>query len=79
MLFLPTFRYEEFMEASGRLNDLANYTQLMELSERIGYAVSKVVFRGYQAGDKLQVSSTNFARARNGSSCYVDASLFFPA
>ena len=79
MLFLPTFRYEEFMEASGRLNDLANYTQLMELSERIGYAVSKVVFRGYQAGDKLQVSSTNFARARTGSSCYVDASLFFPA
>ena len=44
------------MEASGGLNDLANYSQLLELSERIGYAVSKVVFRGYQAGDKLQVS-----------------------
>ena len=51
------------MEASGRLNDLVNYSQLLELSERIGYAVSKVVFRGYQAGDKLQVCR-NYACVR---------------
>ena len=49
------FRYEEFIENSGHLNDLHNYPQLQERSKRIGYEISKVVFRGYHASDKLQV------------------------
>ena len=45
------------MENTGKLNDLANYSQLVERSQSIGYNVNKVVFRGYLAGEKLQVSS----------------------
>ncbi len=48
-------RYEEFMDASAKLNSLDHYPSLMERSKRVGYAVTKVVFRGYQASDQLQV------------------------
>ncbi len=46
------------MDASSKLNELDHYPSLLERSKRIGYSVTKVVFRGYQASDKLQVSST---------------------
>lgn len=45
------------MDASAKLNVLDHYPSLLERSKRIGYAVTKVVFRGYQASDKLQVCS----------------------
>ncbi|KAJ8310296.1 hypothetical protein KUTeg_012161 [Tegillarca granosa] len=47
-------KYIEFMEKSADLNDLKNYPQLTHRSKEIGYCVSKVVFRGYFAHDKLQ-------------------------
>ena len=47
-------RYIEFIEHSVELNDLASFPQLTERSKSIGYSVSKVVFRGYLAHDKLQ-------------------------
>ena len=47
--------YDEFIDSSNQLNELKNYPQLMERSSAIGYEVTKVVFRGYHAGDKLQV------------------------
>ncbi|KAK3777728.1 hypothetical protein RRG08_021838 [Elysia crispata] len=46
--------YVEFIETASELNDLSNYPQLTERCKDIGYNVSKVVFRGYYAHDKLQ-------------------------
>lgn len=47
--------YIEFMERSSELNDLANYPQLMERSKKIGYEISKMVYRGYHAHPELQL------------------------
>lgn len=38
--------FEEFKEATGLLNDLAQYDNLVSRSQRIGYRISKVVYRG---------------------------------
>lgn len=46
---------KEFVDNTGQLNILDNYTQLRERSKAIGYEVSKVVYRGFQCNDKLQV------------------------
>ncbi len=42
------------MENSSKLNSVEHYSQLMSLSKRIGYEISKVVFRGYHTSDQLQ-------------------------
>lgn len=55
LFFSSNLRYEEFIENSSRLNDITNYIQLKERSQRIGYEIGKVVYRGYHASDKLQV------------------------
>lgn len=47
--------FEEFKEATGSLNELAQYENLVGRSERIGYRINKVVYRGYVASEKLQL------------------------
>jgi hypothetical protein len=46
--------FEEFKEATSRLNGLAQYENLIGRAERIGYRINKVVYRGYVASDTLQ-------------------------
>jgi hypothetical protein len=46
--------YEEFMDRSSKLNGLDQYNQLIQLSKRIGFEVTKVVFRGYHTSNQLQ-------------------------
>ena len=53
--------YDEFIDCSSKLNDIKNYPQLMDRSSTIGYEVTKVVFRGYHAGAKLQVYAYFFS------------------
>nr|XP_022338585.1 uncharacterized protein LOC111134076 isoform X2 [Crassostrea virginica] len=53
--FAAKYSYIEFMERSSELNDLANYPQLMERSKKIGYEISKMVYRGYHAHPELQL------------------------
>jgi hypothetical protein len=36
------------------LNELENYTKLVERGKQIGFDITKVVFRGYFASEKLQ-------------------------
>ena len=50
------YRLKEFVDNTGQLNILDNYSQLKERSKAIGYEVSKVVYRGFQCNDKLQVN-----------------------
>ena len=39
---------------TAQLNQIESYPQLAQRAERMGYRISKVVYRGYQASDKLQ-------------------------
>ena len=42
------------MDNSSKLNSLDQYAQLIQLSKRIGFEVTKVVFRGYHTSSQLQ-------------------------
>jgi hypothetical protein len=58
--------FEQFKEETNRLNDPQQYANLVGRSERIGYRVNKVVYRGYVASDKLQAMHDNAIEARTG-------------
>lgn len=46
--------FEEFKESTNKLNELTEYANLLGRADRIGYQISKVVYRGYVASNKLQ-------------------------
>ena len=59
-LFLPSFlSYEEFLKETNELNKLDTYPQLLSRARHIGYHVTKVVYRGYEASVALQVCACN--------------------
>ncbi|MCA9261874.1 MAG: hypothetical protein KDA61_21800, partial [Planctomycetales bacterium] len=47
--------FEQFKEATGELNELMRYENLVGRADRIGYRINKVVYRGYVASEKLQL------------------------
>ena len=46
--------YLNFIETCHTLNDLSNFSKLTERALQIGFEITKVVFRGYFASEKLQ-------------------------
>lgn len=52
--FCSAVSYETFLNETCKLNELGSFGQLVSRAEAIGYKVTKVVFRGFQAGAKLQ-------------------------
>lgn len=46
--------FDTFKGQTDALNQLETYPQLTQRAEKIGYGISKVVYRGYYASDKLQ-------------------------
>lgn len=46
--------FEEFKKETGKLNELDAYRQLTARAAQNGYRVTKVVYRGYGAPDRLQ-------------------------
>ena len=52
---LVVSRYEAFLQDTACLGSLDTYPQLTSRATRIGYRISKVVYRGYQAPQSLQV------------------------
>ena len=57
---LPSFlSYEEFLKETNELNKLDTYPQLLSRARHIGYHVTKVVYRGYEASVALQVCASN--------------------
>ena len=44
----------DFIDKSSQLNELQTYRRLVERASKIGYDITKVVFRGYLASPKLQ-------------------------
>merc|ERR1719159_1911089 len=49
-----TKKFDDFLAATDALNTLEPYAQLRVSASKIGMAIEKVVFRGYEAPDALQ-------------------------
>ena len=64
MDFASGLTFEKFKERTEALSDLATYRQLTARAERIGYKISKVVYRGYHASTKLQAMHDGAIEAR---------------
>ena len=62
--FASVRKYETFLENANQLNQLDAYPQLLARSETVGYRINKVVFRGYQASEKLQLMNDNAIERR---------------
>ncbi|KAK2170014.1 hypothetical protein LSH36_5g17031 [Paralvinella palmiformis] len=56
--------FQRFLEATSELSELTAFPQLVQRSDRIGYLVSKVVYRGYQSSSQLQTMQDNAVQAR---------------
>ena len=54
--FASQMSYEEFLNQSHQLSKIESYSQLTTRAEKIGFRITKVVYRGYQASSTLQVS-----------------------
>merc|ERR1712188_262705 len=52
--FVAGKTFEEFKTSSDNLNNLSFYPQLTSRAKGIGFEVTKVVFRGYGAPQRLQ-------------------------
>merc|ERR1719183_1068754 len=52
--FVASKSFDEFKSSTERLNELSVYKQLTSGASRIGFEVTKVVFRGYGAPQRLQ-------------------------
>ena len=57
IVFASQLTYQEFLNQSHQLSKLESYPQLTSRSEKIGFKISKVVYRGYQASSALQVNN----------------------
>lgn len=62
--FCAAVNYEDFLTLTAKLNELDTFSQLCVRADAIGYCVTKVVFRGFQAGDKLQAMHDNAIQER---------------
>lgn len=62
--FAATESFDGFKEKTERLGELETYRQLTKRAETIGYRITKVVYRGYQASQTLQAMHDNAIEAR---------------
>ncbi|MBB6428928.1 hypothetical protein [Algisphaera agarilytica] len=62
--FAATLNFEQFKARTEQLNELEAYPNLTNRAERIGYRVNKLVYRGYEASNKLQVMHDDAIEAR---------------
>lgn len=62
--FVSKRSFEEFKDQAEVLNDLTTYRQLVQRGERVGYQITKVVYRGYFASSKLQAMHDNAIETR---------------
>ena len=62
--FVSKQTFEAFKDQAEKLNDLSTYRQLVQRGERVGYQITKVVYRGYFASSKLQAMHDNAIETR---------------
>ncbi|XP_064617464.1 uncharacterized protein LOC135481727 [Liolophura sinensis] len=56
--------YAQFLEQTDELSRLTTFPQLVQRTERVGFSVHKVVYRGYHATEQLQAMQTEAIEAR---------------
>eukprot|EP00755_Sulcionema_specki_P036249 Sspe_Gene.106514::Locus_84587_Transcript_1_1_Confidence_1.000_Length_1493::g.106514::m.106514 len=52
--YTSRFSFEEFKNRTSTYNSLETYPQLVERASQVGYTITKVVFRGYEAPTNIQ-------------------------
>ena len=62
LFFSPS--YEEFIQQTNTLNEMSAYSQLLSRSKIIGYQITKVVYRGYEASAALQSTHDKAVQTR---------------
>lgn len=62
--FSGKITFEDFLKQTHILSELKTYSQLLQRSDRIGYTIQKVVFRGYHASDQLQAMQSSAIESR---------------
>lgn len=62
--FVGKLSFEQFLKMSHQLSQLDTYPQLQQRSERIGYEVQKIVFRGYHSSEQLQMMQNSAIESR---------------
>ena len=60
----PICSYAEFIRQTEDLNSLDCYNQLLFRAKHIGYTITKVVYRGYEASRALQATHDDAVRTR---------------
>ena len=63
-LYIYLLSYEEFIKQTHDLNSMDTYSQLTVRAKRIGYHITKVVYRGYEASSSLQATHDNAVQTR---------------
>ena len=63
--FLSQVTYEEFVEAANALNNIDSFPNLLSRAKRMGFMISKVIYRGFKADDKLQNIHDQAVSSRN--------------
>ncbi len=48
------YSFEEFKQHTERLNNVENYTQLLNRAKQVGYNINKIVYRGYTTSQALR-------------------------
>lgn len=56
--------FDRFKEQTERLNEMVTYSQLSKRAELIGYRVTKIVYRGYEANSALQAMHDDAIESR---------------
>lgn len=64
--FVAVKGFDAFKAQTEKFNELETYANLTGRAERIGYRISKVVYRGYEASQKLQMMHDNAIETRTG-------------
>ena len=59
-----THSYEEFIQQTNDLNNMDSYSQLSARAQRVGYNITKVVYRGYEASSSLQATHDEAVQTR---------------
>jgi len=54
VLYFSKTTFLDFKQATEAINDLKTYPQSLDRSHRIGYKITKIVFKGYRASEALQ-------------------------
>eukprot|EP01086_Lenisia_limosa_P015762 TRINITY_DN5250_c0_g1_i2.p1 TRINITY_DN5250_c0_g1~~TRINITY_DN5250_c0_g1_i2.p1 ORF type:complete len:442 (-),score=103.23 TRINITY_DN5250_c0_g1_i2:26-1351(-) len=73
--FVGSLTFEEFGNKAEQLNDMSTFKTLSEQASRVGYDVSKVVYRGYQASNALQAMHDQSIEARTELRLKADTDL----